>query len=66
MASGLFHHSVPVDVGEEAQTKPEIVEKSMSFLALFLLHYEMLPEAEQDFRDFSVEFAFFFTATYMC
>ncbi len=28
MASGLFNHRVPVDVGEEAQTKPEIVDKS--------------------------------------
>jgi hypothetical protein len=31
MASGLFHHCVPVDVGEKAQTKPEIVEKSVDY-----------------------------------
>ncbi len=32
---------------------------SMSFSALFLLHHKRLPEVEQDFRYFSLQFAFF-------
>jgi hypothetical protein len=37
MASGLFHHCVPVDVGEEAQTKPEIVDQSVDYIRRLIL-----------------------------
>jgi hypothetical protein len=41
MASGLFHHCVPVDVGEEAQTKPEIVDKSVDIGSLIFPKFKV-------------------------
>jgi hypothetical protein len=37
MASCLFHDRVPVDVGEKAQTKPEIVDKSVEYVGCLIL-----------------------------